>query len=255
MSIHRTETVQLRRYRPAVRKVRTHARELADRWSLTALRDDLELAVSEVVTNAVVHGDAAEGSRISVAYRLTDECLRVEVRDRATGTPKAMHQAPGSDIAVDGRGLAVLTAVTTRWGVTPHVIGKSVWFEIGQGSPAATEDRAHHDPRPMAYGYMRAYDNAPDDRIRADEQRLRKWSETEGYALVTVYQEAVEGSLTELSALIGEINRTGVRTVVVPSIEHLGNGLLLQEHLWAEIVGRSDAEVHEADDEREAGSR
>lgn len=251
MSIPRTETLQLRRYRPAVSKARAHAGELAGRWHLTAVRDDLELAVSEAVTNAVVHGDAAKGSRITVTYRLAGKRLRVEVRDRATGTPKVIRRpAPdddiaGNDIAGDGRGLLVLTAITIRWGVTPHVIGKSVWFEIEPGSPTPVGVGTQVGARPMAYGYMRAYDDTPDERTRADEHRLRTWAAAEGYELVAVHREAVEGDITELTALIREINRTGVRTVVVPSVEHFGNGLLLQEYLWAEIVGRTGAEVHE----------
>ncbi|MBD0736577.1 hypothetical protein BGM09_26015 [Streptomyces sp. CBMA29] len=194
--------------------------------------DDLELAVTEVVTNAVIHGDAAKGSRVHVSYRLTKDRLRVEVRDRATGTPTpARRGAPDGDLAENGYGLPVLTAITDLWGVTPHVIGKSVWFEI---------------ERPSAYGYMRAYDATPDEEIRADEQRLRMWAAAEGYVLATVYQEVVAGGITELTALIAQMRRTGVRTVVVPSVEHLGNGRFLQEHVWAEIVGRTDAEVHEA---------
>lgn len=95
------------------------------------------------------------------------------------------------------------------------------------------------------YGYMRVYDGLPEDQVRADEQRLREWAEGEGYDLVAVYQETDEGSVTELTELVGELNRTGTRVIVVPSVEHFGRSPLLQEHLWAYVVGSAQAEVHE----------
>ncbi|MGW6239494.1 ATP-binding protein [Streptomyces sp. NPDC055094] len=130
MTIQRTKLTQYRRYRPAVAIARTHARELAEKWELLEVRDSLEMAVSELVTNAVVHGRAAKGSRVTVTYRLDEDRLRAEVRDWASGMPRINRQSPRGVYATGGRGLQVVAAITDRWGVIPRVIGKSVWFEF-----------------------------------------------------------------------------------------------------------------------------
>ncbi|MGW6597984.1 ATP-binding protein [Streptomyces sp. NPDC055036] len=137
MTIQRTKLMQYRRYRPAVAIARTHARELAEKWELTAVRDSLELAVSELVANAVVHGRAAKGSRVTVTYRLDEDRLRAEVRDWASGMPRINRQSPHGTYATGGRGLQVVAALSDRWGVIPRVIGKSVWFEFRRNSAHA----------------------------------------------------------------------------------------------------------------------
>lgn len=92
---------------------------------------DLEWLVGELVTNAVVHGRAGRGSRVTVTYRLVGDLLRVDVRDTATGLPRpARWPAGGDDTAEGGRGMLIVAAVAHRWGVAPRVIGKSVWFEF-----------------------------------------------------------------------------------------------------------------------------
>jgi hypothetical protein len=93
---------------------------------------------------------------------------------------------------------------------------------------------------------MRAADGRPDHEVRHEEEQLARWAEGEGYRLKAVYREVDEGSVAELTALVEELNRTGIRIVVVPSIEHFGAGPLLQEHLWAYVVHTANAEVHEA---------
>ncbi|WP_225447063.1 ATP-binding protein [Streptacidiphilus sp. PB12-B1b] len=71
-----------------MRAARARARDVACRWGLDELADDLESVIGELVTNAVVHGRAARGSRVAVTYYLINEGLRVEVRDWASGTPR-----------------------------------------------------------------------------------------------------------------------------------------------------------------------
>ncbi|MFE1962573.1 ATP-binding protein [Streptomyces sp. NPDC059479] len=142
MALIRTEQTRYRRYRPAAKAARTRARELAEEWQLTGMSDALESAVSELVSNAVVHGRAARGSRVTVTYRLARDRgrlrLRVEVRDWATGMPQITWTACGNgdgtegipDIPESGRGLWMVAAIADQWGVIPRVIGKSVWFEL-----------------------------------------------------------------------------------------------------------------------------
>lgn len=140
MAVIRTEHTRYRRYRPAAKAARTRARELAEEWQLTEMGDALESAVSELVSNAVVHGRAARGSRVTVTYRLARDRgrlrLRVEVRDWATGMPRITWTACRNgteeipDLSEGGRGLWMVAAIADQWGVIPRVIGKSVWFEL-----------------------------------------------------------------------------------------------------------------------------
>ncbi|QKW31215.1 ATP-binding protein [Streptomyces seoulensis] len=131
MTVQRTEQARYRRQRPVVRAVRADARALADKWQHPELADDLALLVSELITNAVIHGTTGRGSQVHVTYRLLDDRLRVDVRDAATGRPRTVRSTSldGSPREY-GRGLVVVAAIADRWGVSPHVIGKSVWFEL-----------------------------------------------------------------------------------------------------------------------------
>ena len=78
-------------------------------------RDDAVLLVSEVFGNSVRHsGSAAAGETVTIAVRVGDGVVRVEVTDRAgPGTPElrpAGHDAEG------GRGLQLVAALAVRWG-------------------------------------------------------------------------------------------------------------------------------------------
>jgi serine/threonine-protein kinase RsbW len=90
-----------------------------------AQRDDLRLATSEVVANAVLHAAANVVVRVSEVRR----GIRVEVHDDGPGAPELL----GWDQSrASGRGLAIVEALTRRWGVRldPGPLGKVVWFEL-----------------------------------------------------------------------------------------------------------------------------
>ncbi|MEU9276535.1 ATP-binding protein [Streptomyces sp. NPDC048341] len=139
MAEPRSLQVRYRRYRPSVPVARAKARDVAADWRLpSSVADSLEWVVTELVTNAVIHGRATRGSHVLVAYHLDDDLLRVEVRDVADGMP-TMNPAdhPDGEIAIGGRGLKVVAALADDWGVTPRVIGKSVWAELAVSSKEA----------------------------------------------------------------------------------------------------------------------
>jgi DNA-binding NarL/FixJ family response regulator len=88
------------------------------------LEDTVTLLVSELVTNAVVHG----GSDVEVLVRLMPGTVRVEVRDASEAAP-APRAAGDEDSS--GRGLALVESLARRWGVDPVAGGgKTVWFEV-----------------------------------------------------------------------------------------------------------------------------
>ena len=88
--------------------------------------DAVQLAMSEVFTNAVRH--AEETPKITVrAVRLTGE-ITLEVHD---GDPDAPRRRPNRGALPGGHGLHILDAITAGWGWQPvRGGGKVVWFTI-----------------------------------------------------------------------------------------------------------------------------
>jgi anti-sigma regulatory factor (Ser/Thr protein kinase) len=91
----------------------------------------VQLLVSELVTNAVVHA----GSDVRIAVIAQDDGVRVEVADDREAMPQLL---PGDRTRGDGRGLAIVERVARSWGAEPRPGGKTVWFELGgdAGLPA-----------------------------------------------------------------------------------------------------------------------
>ena len=85
------------------------------------------LATSELVTNAIVHGRPD----ITLAIALDAGALTVYVADSHPQLPPTDPKpvAPGHP---NGRGLIIVNALATRWGIAPHEqqTGKSVWFQL-----------------------------------------------------------------------------------------------------------------------------
>jgi anti-sigma regulatory factor (Ser/Thr protein kinase) len=103
-----------------------HARS-AVRNAVAGRHDDVAelsvLLVNELVANAIVHGVGA----ISLAMESRPDCLRVVVSDEGDALPVLRDPSPTAE---GGRGLSIVNALATRWGVDPADGGKSVWFEI-----------------------------------------------------------------------------------------------------------------------------
>ena len=85
--------------------------------------DTVALLVSEVATNALVHG----AGRVRVRVRATDRGLRVEVHDEDTTLPARRQATPMDE---GGRGIALVDALSTGWGAERTTDGKTVWFEV-----------------------------------------------------------------------------------------------------------------------------
>ncbi|TDD95467.1 ATP-binding SpoIIE family protein phosphatase [Actinomadura rubrisoli] len=94
---------------------------LAD-WRLGDLTDTVELLVSELVTNALVHGAGSIGLRLIKA----DDVLLGEVYDDGQELPQLCH-AEATDES--GRGLQLVSHLAERWGTHRTENGKVVWFE------------------------------------------------------------------------------------------------------------------------------
>lgn len=112
--------------RQAPAKARAHVRlQLAGRVSEADL-DDVVVLTSELVTNAVRHGDAGVDATIVVHLAIAADVLRVEVCDRGPGfVPPAVlrPRAQGG-----GNGLILVALLSSSWGVAGDD-GTCVWFE------------------------------------------------------------------------------------------------------------------------------
>jgi PAS domain S-box-containing protein len=97
--------------------------------------DAAQLAVSEVITNALVHA----GTVIHLRVRLDGTLFRVEVAD---GSPHFPSPRDYTSLAGTGRGLTLLDDSVDRWGVHTRGDGKVVWFEIRTDGAASDTARA-----------------------------------------------------------------------------------------------------------------
>jgi len=87
-----------------------------------------QLAVSELVSNAVVHARSDLIVRIRVNGR-----VRLEVSDR-DARAAVVPRAVGPD-HTGGRGLNLVAQISRRWGVARGAGGKTVWCEVERRGP------------------------------------------------------------------------------------------------------------------------
>ena len=108
-------------------EARTIVRQALTDWDMAELADDAELVTGELLVNVLLH---TEGGAVLTLEVLPEPVRRVRlsVQDRSSAWPR--RRAPG-ETATSGRGLLLLDAVATRWGIEPRGEGKAVWCEIG----------------------------------------------------------------------------------------------------------------------------
>jgi serine phosphatase RsbU (regulator of sigma subunit)/anti-sigma regulatory factor (Ser/Thr protein kinase) len=98
------------------------------------LVEDAEQVVSELVTNAILHGSEPVTLRILRG----EHALRLEVEDGGRSLPVVSR--PSID-TMTGRGLALVAALASGWGVEESPAGKVVWAELA-------EQPSEHEPTP-----------------------------------------------------------------------------------------------------------
>ena len=86
--------------------------------------DDALLLVTELVANAVRHGEGP----VTLALTRDHGRLRVEVTDASPRRPRPRDRGVEAE---SGRGLQIVDVLATRWGSEPAgSAGKTVWFEL-----------------------------------------------------------------------------------------------------------------------------
>lgn len=135
----------------SVPSARHHARQILREWRLTGLTADVELVVSELVTNAI-----AASRTLSVAFPvglwlltdLTQVCIAVW-----DANPRPPVREDPDDLADSGRGLRLVESLAAHWAVslTPQSGGKVVYaICLNRGSAGPVPSRAATSGEPAA---------------------------------------------------------------------------------------------------------
>jgi anti-sigma regulatory factor (Ser/Thr protein kinase) len=86
--------------------------------------ETVRLLISELVTNAVRHGDGGTPVKLHARW---NSCLRVEVMDHGHGFTPAPRTGPVDEPG--GYGLFLVGTLADRWGVDSND-RTTVWFEL-----------------------------------------------------------------------------------------------------------------------------
>jgi anti-sigma regulatory factor (Ser/Thr protein kinase) len=96
--------------------------------------DDAALVLSELVGNAIRHGAPLPSGGIRVGWTVSADIIRVEVADGGRGPLRHEASAPlaagGSADAERGRGLAIVSLLTTSWGSAFDSTSAVVWADV-----------------------------------------------------------------------------------------------------------------------------
>ncbi len=180
-TVCRHATTELAPEPMSARSARRFLRRCLDDWSLGELLDDGQVAISELVTNAVTHGApplfasvSCEGGYLELAVFDGSEALPAQRTARPdlvadldeVSRAEALledvidERDPRLDVGqagsvAGGRGLLLVEALADQWGVSPRAAGKAVWVRTAlpstwQASPCPCGSSP--DAAPLASG-------------------------------------------------------------------------------------------------------
>ncbi len=101
--------------------VRHHAPDASEDYVETVV-----LVTCEIVTNSIRYG-TEPGDSLQLALDTDDARTRVEVQDPVRRHPQPRPESQQRD---RGRGLIILDALCSEWGITDAPFGKTVWAEV-----------------------------------------------------------------------------------------------------------------------------
>ncbi|HMC42897.1 MAG TPA: response regulator, partial [Acidimicrobiales bacterium] len=99
--------------------------EALDAWRASDVLQLVQLLLTELVTNSVVHAR----SDVDVAVLLGPRNIRVEVAD---SNPVLPEPRDVDETSTSGRGLALVRDLSERWGAEARAQGKVIWFEVAR---------------------------------------------------------------------------------------------------------------------------
>ena len=93
-----------------------------------AVREDVRLLVSELVTNCIRHAQLGELDSITLGFRIRGDVVRIDVVDHGSGFHPQERSLDPAEPAEGGLGLFLLDRLADRWGIEGN--GETrVWFE------------------------------------------------------------------------------------------------------------------------------
>jgi anti-sigma regulatory factor (Ser/Thr protein kinase) len=114
--------------------LRRAARHRLAGWQTAELVDDTLLVITELVQNVIRHTD--DGGELAITGH--PDKLLVEVSDSSRDMPQLSRSNPQD---IGGRGMLVVSAVSSAWGARRTSGGKTVWAEMPMRPNRARHDR------------------------------------------------------------------------------------------------------------------
>ena len=102
---------------------RAVVRDAVERGRAGVRIEDVALVVSELVTNAVIHGRGD----ITLDVVIGSDAVHVSVEDAGPEPPAPRAAEPADE---SGRGLLLVSRIASSWGVRPVETGKVVWADV-----------------------------------------------------------------------------------------------------------------------------
>lgn len=107
-------------------QARREVRDQLSAWQLTERLDIIELVVTELVTNAIQHGQPRDSLALELAA--DEQRIRISVIDGSALRPVAREVEADQ---TSGRGMRIVEALVDRWGSDDNPDGgKQVWVEL-----------------------------------------------------------------------------------------------------------------------------
>ena len=116
--------VRLTRKPAAAAEARGQVRAAIRDWKVPVDPDIAILLTSDLVTNAITHGD---GETLTLAIRCSRGHLRIDVYDKSRSLPPGMDDLADRDA---GCGLVLVAALSTEWGSFRTPAGKAMYFTL-----------------------------------------------------------------------------------------------------------------------------
>jgi len=126
----------------SVPAVRRFVDDALTTWGRAELIDDVGLSVTELATNATLH---SQGTFFDVELRASDDAVRVAVVDTGSMPAQSIALRADLDVPADddldlalesmtGRGLFIVSALASCWGIDDLPGGTRVWADFTTGS-------------------------------------------------------------------------------------------------------------------------
>jgi anti-sigma regulatory factor (Ser/Thr protein kinase) len=119
----------------SVARARRWFRKFITPYEPTCSVDDCVLMISELVTNAILYGEADEPWRVRVEWWRVGESLRVDVHNPGFPAQVRMRRPDADD--AHGRGLCLVNALADSWHAGPSRLGGTMvsFFVDGAWKP------------------------------------------------------------------------------------------------------------------------